>query len=95
MTRALSVEPITLPVFISVIDVTGKSFGRRRGIPRCNPGVNVAGWWLRGSSEIRADDRFLARPIFERLVPGERDQRGGHNNLYDEAHVRGMKCGVT
>lgn len=36
--------------------------------------------------DLVADPRRFAHPLLERLVPGQRDERGGKDDLEEEAH---------
>lgn len=90
MTPALGVEPVTLSLLIGVVDVAGERFWRRRGCCRRNGGFDGRGRGLSGRGHMLADQRRFADPFFDRLVPDQRDQRGGEDEFEEEAHGGGQ-----
>ena len=86
MTFALSVEPVTLSLLISVKDVSSERFWRRRGCRWRNDSLDLSCGRRSWRRKVLADHWGFADPLLKRLFPGQRDERGGEDDFEEEAH---------
>jgi hypothetical protein len=94
MTLALSVEPVSLSLLISVKDVSGERFWRCRGCRWWNDSLDLSCGCRSRRRKMLADQRSLAGPFLERLLPAQRDERGGEDDFEEEAHFRSENGGL-
>lgn len=87
---ALGVEPVLLALVVGVIDVAGEFFRRRRTGRRRGFGLRSLGV----RAQIVADAGGFAGPLFERFIPGERDQDAGDKEFEEKAHFRSENGGL-
>lgn len=86
MTLALSVEPVSLALLVSIKDVSSERFWRHRGCRWRNDSLYLSCGRRSRRRKMLADHWGFADPLTERLLPAQHDERGGEDDFEEEAH---------